>query len=174
MTWSRTLVSAVVVAVGAVLVPGVVQADVVQADVVQADVMTPELDAPCSVDLGGVMTLLPDEQTYVICQEEMFARYVWRAAPVPFEPNSTWLSYGPAITLHGQGMRNPNLSSGQWTATPLDPATVCRVQQETVVEAGVLSAPKVFQGDPGQPLSVEMLPQLFYAQLSGHCLWTED
>jgi hypothetical protein len=169
MTWSRTLVSAVVVAVGAVLVPGVVQADVVQ-----ADVMTPELDAPCSVDLGGVMTLLPDEQTYVICQEEMFARYVWRAAPVPFEPNSTWLSYGPAITLHGQGMRNPNLSSGQWTATPLDPATVCRVQQETVVEAGVLSAPKVFQGDPGQPLSVEMLPQLFYAQLSGHCLWTED
>ena len=169
MTWSRTLVSAVVVAVGAVLVPGVVQADVVQ-----ADVMTPELDAPCSVDLGGVMTLLPDEQTYVICQEEMFARYVGRAAPVPFEPNSTWLSYGPAITLHGQGMRNPNLSSGQWTATPLDPATVCRVQQETVVEAGVLSAPKVFQGDPGQPLSVEMLPQLFYAQLSGHCLWTED
>jgi len=169
MTWSRTLVSAVVVAAGAVLVPGAAQADVIQ-----ADVMTPELDAPCSVDLEGAMTLLPDEQTYVICQEEMFARYVWRAAPVPFEPNSTWLSYGPAITLHGQGMRNPNLSSGQWTATPLDPATVCRVQQETVVEAGVLSAPKVFQGDPGQPLSVEMLPQLFYAQLSGHCLWTED
>ena len=120
------------------------------------------------------MTLLPDEQTYVICQEEIVARYVWQAAPVPFEPNSTWLSYGPAITLHGQGMRNPNLSSGQWTATPLDPETVCRVQQETVVEAGVLSSPKVFQGDPGQSLSVEMLPQLFYAQLSGHCLWTED
>ena len=174
MTWSRTLVSAVVVAVGAVLLSGVAQADVVRADVVRADVMTPELEAPCSADLKGAMTLLPDEQTYVICQEEIVARYVWQAAPVPFEPNSTWLSYGPAITLHGQGMRNPNLSSGQWTATPLDPETVCRVQQETVVEAGVLSAPRVFQGDPGQPLSVEMLPQLFYAQLSGHCLWTED
>ena len=117
---------------------------------------------------------LAHDNTTRLCQEEIFARYVWRAAPVPFEPNSTWLSYGPTITLHGQGMRNPNLSSGRWTATPLDPETVCRVQQETVVEAGVLSAPRVFQGDPGQPLSVEMLPQLFYALLSGHCLWTED
>ena len=71
-------------------------------------------------------------------------------------------------------MRNPNLSSGQWTATPQDAETVCRAQQETVVEAGVLSPPQVFEGKPGQQLSVEMLPKLFYVELSGHCLWTED
>jgi hypothetical protein len=77
------------------------------------------------------------------------------------------------ITLHGQGMRNPNLTSGQWTATPQDSETVCRAQQETVIEAGVLSAPQVSQGAQGQSLSLEMLPNLFYAGLSGNCLWVK-
>jgi hypothetical protein len=93
---------------------------------------------------------------------------------MPFEPNDQWLSYGPMITLHGQGMRNPNLTSGRWTATPQDSETVCRAQQETVIEAGVLSAPQVSQGITGQPLSLEMLPKLFYAELSGNCLWVKD
>jgi len=119
------------------------------------------------------MTLLPDEQTYVVCQEAA-ADYAWTAAPVPFEPNDTWLSYGPAITLHGQGMRNPNLSSGPWTATPQDSETVCRVQQETVVEAGVLSTPQLTEGESGQPLEVAMAPKLFYAELAGNCLWERD
>jgi hypothetical protein len=119
------------------------------------------------------MTLLPDEQTYVICQEGG-AGYAWTAASVPFEPNDTWLSYGPAITLHGQGMRNPNLSSGWWTATPQDDETECRVQQETVVEAGVLSQPQVSQAQKGEQLSVKMLPKLFYVELSGNCRWERD
>lgn len=164
MNWCRMALSAGVAAAAVALSPGAANADVI----------TPQLEAPCSADLAGTMTLLPDGQTYVVCRNEIAARYAWMAAPIAFDPGAMWLSYGPAITLHGQGMRNPNLSSGQWTATPLDPETVCRVQQETVVEAGVLSSPEVFQGDPGQPLSVEMLPQLFYAQLSGHCLWAED
>jgi hypothetical protein len=158
----RYVVAPLVLAAATVVWPGAAHADPI----------APGLQTPCPAELVGTMTLLPDEQTYVICQEGA-AGYAWTAAPVPFEPNDTWLSYGPVITLHGQGMRNPNLSSGRWTATPQDSETVCRVQQETVVEAGVLSSPKVFQGDPGQPLSMEMLPQLFYAQLSGHCLWTE-
>jgi hypothetical protein len=120
------------------------------------------------------MTLLPDEQSYVVCQEEIDARFAWTPAPTPFEPNDQWLSYGPVITLHGQGMRNPNLTSGQWTATPQDSETVCRAQQETVIEAGVLSAPQVSQGAQGQSLSLEMLPNLFYAELSGNCLWVKD
>lgn len=158
-----TVVSALAVA-GAVFSSGIAHADVIP----------PQLEAPCSADLADVMTLLPDEQTYVVCQEEIGDRFAWRAAPVPFEPNSTWLSYGPAINLHGQAMRNPNLSSGPWTATPQDPQTVCRAQQQTVIAAGVLAAPEVFQGKPGQSLSVEMLPKLFYVQLSGNCLWAED
>jgi len=138
-----------------------------------ADPIAPGLQTPCPAELGGTMTLLPDEQTYVVCQEAA-ADYAWTAAPVPFEPNDTWLSYGPAITLHGQGMRNPNLSSGPWTATPQDSETVCRVQQETVVEAGVLSTPQLTEGESGQPLEVAMAPKLFYAELAGNCLWERD
>ncbi|MEJ6538268.1 MAG: hypothetical protein QNL98_13690 [Mycobacterium sp.] len=159
----RTVMPAVA-AVGVALAPGVAHADVI----------TPELEVPCSADLAGTMTLLPDGQTYVVCQEEIGSGFAWTAAPVPFEPNTAWLSYGPGINLHGQAMRNPNLSSGQWTATPQDPQTACRAQQQTVVAAGVLAAPQVFQGEPGQPLSMEMLPKLFYVELSGYCLWTED
>ena len=138
-----------------------------------ADMRAPQLQAPCADDLAGAMTLLPDEQTYAVCQEGA-AGNAWTAAPVPFEPNDTWLSYGPAITLHGQGMRNPNLSSGSWTATPRDSETVCRVQQETVIEAGVLSTPQLTEGNPGQPLEVAMAPKLFYAELAGNCLWERD
>ena len=158
----RTAIMAFVVA-GAALVPAVAHADVI----------TPTLEAQCPADMGGVMTLLPDGQTYVVCREEIAARFAWQAAPVPFEPNAEWLSYGPPINLHGQAMRNPNLTSGQWTATPQDPQTVCRAQQQTVVAAGVLAPTQVFEGKKGQSLSVEMLPKLFYVELSGNCLWTE-
>jgi len=163
MTRFRIAVVAFAVA-GAALAPGFAHADVI----------TPALEQTCSADLAGVMTLLPDRQTYVVCREEIVSRFAWQAAPVPFEPSREWLSYGPAINLHGQAMRNPNLSSGQWTATPQDSQAVCRTQQQTVIEAGVLSAPQVSQGKKGQSLSVEMLPKLFYVELSGNCLWTQD
>jgi len=142
--------------------------------IAHADAPTPQLEAPCPADLAGTMTLLPDEQTYVVCQGGIAARFAWTQAPTPFEPNDQWLSYGPVITLHGQGMRNPNLTSGLWTATPQDSETVCRAQQETVIEAGVLSEPQILQGATGQSLSLEMLPKLFYAELSGNCLWVKD
>ena len=160
---NRTVVSALA-AVGVALSPAVAHADVI----------TPGLAGPCSAGLAGVMTLLPDGQTYAVCQEDIGSNFAWQAAPVPFEPSTGWLSYGPGINLHGQAMRNPNLTSGQWTATPEGPETACRAQQQTVVAAGVLAAPQVFQGEPGQAMSVEMLPQLFYVELSGQCLWTKD
>ena len=153
---------AAILAVGAmVMTPGLANADPV----------APQLGLGCSSELSGAMTLLPDGQTYAICQE-MIHSAVWASVPTPFDPNDTWFSYGPTITLHGQGMRNPSLRSGNWTATPQDPETSCRAQQQTVVEAGALSAPEVSQGEPGKPLDVEMLPKLFYAELSGNCLWT--
>lgn len=113
------------------------------------------------------MTLLPDGQTYAVCQENG-----WVVVQTPFEPNDSWFSYGPAITLHGQGMRNPNLLSGNWMAVPLDPEAACRAQEQTVVEAGVLSDPQIFEGRQGAPLALPMLPGLFYVKLSGHCRWT--
>ncbi len=142
--------------------------------VAHAEPAPPEVGAACPAEQVDAMTLLPDEQTYVRCQEQFASTSSWVAVQTPFEPNDVWLSYGPAITLHGQGMRNPNLSSGQWTATPLDPETVCSVTQTTVVEAGVLAQPVVSEGEPGEPLSVQMQPRLFYAELAGDCLWVKD
>lgn len=131
----------------------------------------PQLGSACATDLAGAMTLLADQTTYVICQQPGL---VWTAAPTPFPPNDTWLSYGPAITLHGQGMRNPNLTSGPWRATPRNPETTCRVTQTTVVEAGVLADPQVTEGQKGQPLAVAMQPALFYVELAGDCLWARQ
>ncbi|MCB1265290.1 MAG: hypothetical protein KDB56_12035 [Mycobacterium sp.] len=153
-----------VAAVAALLAPAVAH----------ADPPPPEVGSPCPAEQVDAMTLLPDEQTYVRCQEQFGWASSWVPVQTPFDPNDTWLSYGPAITLHGQGMRNPNLSSGQWTATPLDPETVCRATQTTVVEAGVLAEPVVSEGEPGESLSVQMLPRLFYAELAGDCLWVKD
>ncbi len=138
--------------------------------VAHADVVPPEVGHPCTAELADTMTLLPDESTYAACRWAGLA-YAWAPAQTPFPPNDRWLSYGPPITLHGQGMRNPNLSSGQWTATPQDPEATCKVTETTVVEAGVLADPQVFEGEQGKPLTVEMLPQLFYAELAGNCLW---
>ena len=133
----------------------------------------PQIGSACMAEMDGTMTLLPDGQTYVICQQRL-GGYGWAEAPIPFEPADAWLSYGPAISLHGQGMRNPNVTSGNWTATPLDDDTTCRAEEQTVIEAGVLSDPQVFQGEEGKPMAVPMLPKLFYLQLSGHCLWSKN
>jgi hypothetical protein len=138
----------------------------------QADPPAPDLDGACATELADVMTLLPDGQTYAVCGQSGTG-YVWSAVQTPFDPNDSWLSYGPPITLHGQGMRNPNLSSGRWTATPRDPLAVCRAEQKSVVEAGVLGAPEVSQAQPGQPLTLRLPSTLFSVELSGNCLWTK-
>lgn len=141
--------------------------------VAEPNVAVPQDGSPCSAELADAMTLLPDQTTYVVCSPSG-ADYAWAPVQTPFPPNDQWLSYGPAITLHGQGMRNPNLSSGRWTATPRDPQTVCRVTQTTVVEAGVLAPREIAQAQQGAPLSVEMKPKLFYVELAGDCLWRKD
>ena len=139
--------------------------------VAQADVAPPQVGGGCAPELVGAMTLLPD-QTFVTCRQVGLG-YAWVPEQTPFPPNDTWWSYGPPITLHGQGMRNPNLSSGRWTATPQDPESTCQATETTVVEAGVLAEPQVFEGEQGKPLTVEMLPSLFYAELAGNCLWAK-
>lgn len=147
-----------------VMAPGVALADPVP------DQTPPQAGAMCPAEFDGAMTLLDDQTTYVACRQSGPA-HTWVPVQTPFPPNDTWLSYGPPITLHGQGMRNPDLSSGDWTATPLDPESSCRVTQTTVVEAGVLAPPQVLEGEPGRPMQVRMLPSLFYAELAGNCLW---
>lgn len=138
-----------------------------------ADTGAPEVGGVCSAELADTMSLLPDGQTYVICQAAG-PGYDWSAVQTPFDPHDSWLSYGQPITLHGQAMRNPNVAAGRWTAVPREPSAACRAVQRTVVEAGVLAAPDVSQGDPGHELMVKLPRSLFYLELSGDCLWTKS
>ena len=133
-----------------------------------ADSPEPQPGSSCPAELSGAMTLLPDRTDFLVCEGS------WTPAAVPFPPNDKWLSVGPAMTLHGEGMRNPNLRSGQWTGTPRDPTTTCAAEQLTIVRAGVLAPPQDSRGVAGQPLSVQVLPRLFSIELSGDCLWSRD
>lgn len=139
-----------------------------------ADVPVPQAGAPCPGDFAGAMTQLPGGRDFLVCQAGPDEPGNWSPVVEPFDPNSRWVSYGPEITLHGQGFRNPNLRSGQWTATPLDPETVCGADQVTVIGPGELAPLAHSQGDPGQPLHLDVLPKLFTIALSGDCLWSED
>ncbi|MBB3752385.1 hypothetical protein FHT44_004897 [Mycolicibacterium sp. BK634] len=139
-----------------------------------ADDPVPQAGAPCPQTFANVMTQLPGGRDFLVCQPVPDRAGNWASVDAPFDPSSRWLSYGPEITLHGQGFRNPNLRSGSWTASPLDPVTVCGADQVTVVSAGVLAPLVHSQGQPGQPLQLEVLPKLFTITLSGNCLWSED
>ena len=169
MTRYRFATSCTLVVAFSVLTSGAAQAEPPSPEAPPA----PQVGSACLAEMDGTMTLLPDGQTYVICEQRL-GGYGWAEAPIPFEPADAWLSYGPAISLHGQGMRNPNLTSGDWTATPLDNDTTCRAEEQTVIEAGVLSDPQVFQGEQGRPMGVPMLPKLFYLKISGNCLWSKN
>jgi hypothetical protein len=135
--------------------------------VASADPPAPQVGTPCAADLSEVMTWSTDAQMPLVCVEER-----WQAVTSPQPPNDRWLSFGPTITLHGEGMRNPNVASGEWTAIPQEPGSQCRAEQQTVVSPGVKSAPQVSEGKTGQPLSLQLLPRLFSIELNGYCLWT--
>lgn len=162
---------------GAMLAPATVAACIALSSgsaPASADSPVPQAGTSCSAALSGAMTALPDRGGYLVCQGEPNASNNWVPVVEPFPPNDKWLSYGPAMTLHGEGLRNPNLSSGQWTATPQDPGATCTAEQVTVVRAGVVAPPEVSAGEQGQPLSLEVLPRLFSIKLSGDCLWSQD
>ena len=142
--------------------------------VAHAEGPIPQAGAPCSENLADAMTQLPGGSDFLVCQGQPDGSHAWAEADVPFDPADRWVSYGPGITLHGQGFRNPNLTSGNWTANPLDPDTVCGAQQVTVVSAGVIAPQQNLRGDAGQPLSVELLPKLFTVTLTGDCLWSRE
>jgi len=135
--------------------------------VAAADPPAPHDGIPCTLDLSGVMTWPADGMVPLVCSDGR-----WQSVTSPQPPNDRWLSVGPTITLHGEGMRNPNVASGQWTAVPQEPGSQCRAVQQTVVSPGVKSAPEVSEGLPGQRLSLQLASRLFSVELSGYCLWT--
>lgn len=131
-----------------------------------AEPAVPQPDTTCPSELTGTATLPFGRSLPLICQDQR-----WQAATAPTDPSDRWVSFGPVMALHGGGLRNPNLSAGSWTATPLDPGTRCAATQQTVISAGVLGDPVVAEGNLGQQLSLQVLPSLFDISMSGHCLW---
>jgi hypothetical protein len=131
-----------------------------------AEPAVPQPDTACAADLTDATTMAPGQSLPLVCQGQR-----WHAATAPGDPSDRWISFGPAMALHGEGLRNPNLTAGSWTATPLDPDARCAATQQAVISAGVVGTPVHTEGKPGQQLSLDVLPRLFDISMTGHCLW---
>ena len=140
---------------------------------VRADPVAPQADTPCSPNFSGVMTWLPNAKIPLVCGDQPGAGYQWKTVATPYPVSDRWLSYGPEMKLHGEGLRNMNVRSGDWTATPQDGNSRCRAVQIDVVDAGVVGPPRVDEGKAGQPLSFVVVPKLFSINMSGYCLWVK-
>lgn len=130
-----------------------------------ADPVSPRSGSPCAEDLADALTQLSD-RTFLSCSGGS-----WEPFTGPYVSSDRWFSFGPAVTLHGQGLRNPEILSGRWVATPVDPGTTCSAEQATVVSAGEVGPPQTSTGARGQPLDFEVLPVVFSIELTGACLW---
>jgi len=136
----------------------------------QPQPVTPQRDAPCSETLAGVMARLADGKTNLVCAGQG-GGYRWSAFTSPYPLSDRWLTYGPELLLHGQGMRNPEIMSGHWTGNPQEPDAVCSAEQVTVLGAGVVSPPESVTGETGKPVEFSVSPTLFTIKLSGNCVW---
>lgn len=121
--------------------------------------------SPCPAAAEDALTKSGGESMVLQCNGGR-----WAVFADPY-PSGDWVSTGPVLRLHGQGMRNPEMLSGRWTGAPLQPDQVCRVEQRAVVSAGEVGAPQVAQSQPGQTLDFQVLPVMFSIELSGNCLW---
>jgi hypothetical protein len=137
--------------------------------VASADPEVPQPGTPCASDLTDAMTWPRDDKSPMECLDNH-----WQGVTTPQPPNDRWLSFGPPMTLHGEGLRNPNVASGAWIATPQDAKSTCRADQRVVVGPGVVGQPQVTESREGQPLSFQVLPRLFSIEMSGYCLWARS
>ncbi|WP_309226720.1 MULTISPECIES: hypothetical protein [unclassified Mycolicibacterium] len=143
------------------------------APVCAADPMAPQQDQPCPAAADGATTMpatpapASGSNTPLRCHDGQ-----WQAVALPADPSDRWLSVGPVVALHGQGLRNPNLMSGKWSGTPLDAQARCHVDQRAVISAGVVSAPAATDGAPNQTVSFDVSPTAYSVEFSGYCLWT--
>lgn len=128
----------------------------------------PPASDQCTADLEGAMTRMPDADTLSVCRGG-----AWQAVATPQPPADRWVSFAspPPLKLHGQGMRNPDMAAGEWTGAPRNSTTRCRARQQVVVSPGELSAPASVEGEPGQPVRLEVSPRMFLIELSGDCVW---
>lgn len=138
-----------------------------------ADPVVPQADTPCSRSIANAMTRLSEEAINLVCLPQPDQGYQWKIVDSDYPSSDRWLTYGPPLTLHGEGTRNYNLRSGDWIALPQDPDSQCVAEQIAVVGAGVVSPPQVAAGATGQQLSFRVVPNLFSMTMKGYCLWSQ-
>ena len=129
-----------------------------------ADPGAPQPGTGCT-GLAGALTRLADQQL-LTCHDDS-----WSVDTDTYPSADRWYSYGPELTLSGQGRRNPEFPAGSWTATPQDDDGRCTATLHEVLRAGELAPPRTLAGEPGQPLVLTASAQLFDIDLAGHCLW---
>jgi hypothetical protein len=134
-----------------------------------ADPVAPQPGTPCGPNLGDAMTW-PDGTAPLVCAGGP-AGYQWTTVDSPYPVSDRWVSFGPAMKLHGEGLRNASIQSGDWTATPLDPDARCGAEQIAVIPGVGAGPPHDSEGEPGQPLSLQVVPKLFSIEMTGDCLW---
>jgi hypothetical protein len=131
----------------------------------------PQPGASCSQAAAGAMTQLPDFLTFLQCREQSGGEYRWQSPDSPYPHSDRWLTYGPQLTLHGEGQPNREIDSGEWTGYPQAADSRCEAAQLDNTAAGERTPPRVAAGEPGQPLTLQVLPMLFTVELRGYCLW---
>ena len=133
-------------------------------------VPVPQPGASCAPAAAGAMTQLPDRMTFLECRNQG-GEFRWLSPDSPYPNSDRWLTYGPRLTLHGEGQRNREIDSGDWVAYPQAADSRCEAAQLDNTAAGERTPPQVSKGEPGNPLSLRVLPMLFTVELRGHCLW---
>lgn len=131
----------------------------------------PQAGAPCSEAVADALTQLPDFMTVLQCRIQRGGEFRWQTFDSPYPKSDRWLTYGPKLTLHGEGQPNREIDSGDWIGNPQAPDTQCKAAQLDNTAAGERTPPQVSTGEPGQPLKLRVLPMLFTVELQGYCLW---
>jgi hypothetical protein len=131
----------------------------------------PQPGASCSQAISGAMAQLSDAMTFLQCRNQQGGESRWQSPDSPYPNSSRWLTYGPALTLHGEGQRNREIDSGEWIGYPQASDTQCKAAQLDNTAEGERTLPQVSTGEPGQPLRLRVLPMLFTVELRGYCLW---
>ena len=139
--------------------------------VASAQPAAPQAGAPCSEAVVDALTQLPDFMTVLQCLSQRGGEFRWQTFDSPFPNSDRWLTYGPKLTLHGEGQPNREIDSGDWIGNPQAPDTRCKAAQLDNAAAGERTPPQVSTGEPGQPLKLRVLPMLFTVELQGYCLW---
>ena len=135
--------------------------------VAAADPVAPQPNTSCTAGLKDAMTWPAGDKTPLACDG-----INWEPVTDPYPISDKWLSYGPVMTLHGEGRRNPTLESGDWTATPLTPESSCGATQFAVISGSpTIGPPQTSQGESGQSLTLAVVPRLFTIEMTGDCLW---